>query len=76
MTESHRADLLQKLRADGVNVDSAVERRLLILLDVADSLSIVTVDAATDENRSASMPYIIVEAVRTAKDEHRHVAVG
>jgi CheY-like chemotaxis protein len=76
VTESHRADLLQKLRADGVDVDGAVERRLLILLDVADSLSIVTVDAATDENRSAGMPHIIVEAVRTAKDGHRHVAVG
>jgi len=76
VTESHRADLLQKLRADGVDVNSAVERRLLILLDVADSLSIVTVDAATDENRSASMPHIIVEAVRTAKDGHRHVTVG
>jgi hypothetical protein len=76
VTESHRANLLQKLRADGVNVDSAVERRLLILLDVADSLSIVTVDATTDENRSAGMPHIIVEAVQTAKDGHRHVAVG
>jgi DNA-binding NarL/FixJ family response regulator len=76
VTKSHRANLLQKLRADGVDVDSAVERRLLILLDVADSLSIVTVDAATDENRSAGMPHVIVEAVRTAKDGHRHVAVG
>jgi len=76
VTESHRADLLQKLRTDGVDVDSAVERRLLILLDAADSLSIGTVDAATDENRSAGMPHIIVEAVRTAKDEHRHLAVG
>jgi DNA-binding NarL/FixJ family response regulator len=76
VTESHRADLLQKLRADGVDVDSAVERRLLILLDVADSLSIVTVDAATDENRSVGMPHVIAEAVRTAKDGHRHVAVG
>ncbi len=59
-----------------MDVDSAVERRLLILFDVADSLSMVTVDAATDENRSAVMPHVIVEAVRTAKDGHRHVAVG
>jgi DNA-binding NarL/FixJ family response regulator len=76
VTESHRANLLQKLRADGVDVDSAVERRLLILLDVANSLSMVTVDAATHENRSGGMPHLIVEAVRTAKDGHRHVAVG
>jgi DNA-binding NarL/FixJ family response regulator len=76
VTECHRANLLQKLTADGVDVDSAIERRLLTLLDVADSLSIVTVDAATDENRSAGMPHVIVEAVRTVKDRHRHVAVS
>ena len=68
VTESHRADLLQKLGADGMDVDSAVDRRALILLDVADLLS--------DENQSAGMPHSIVEAVRTAKDGHRHVAVG
>ena len=76
VTESHRANLLQKLRADGVDVESAVDRRLLILLDLADSLSIVAVDAATDANRCAGIPQVIVEAVRTAKDGHRHVAVG
>jgi DNA-binding NarL/FixJ family response regulator len=76
VTEAHRANLRQKLRADGVDVDSAVERRLLILLDLADSLSIVRGDAAIDENRSAGMPQVIVEAVRTAKDGQRHVAVG
>jgi DNA-binding NarL/FixJ family response regulator len=76
VTEAHRANLRQKLRADGVDVDSAVERRLLILLDLADSLSIVRGDAAINENRSAGMPQVIVEAVRTAKDGQRHVAVG
>lgn len=76
VTEPHRANLLQKLRAHGVDVDSAVERRFMVLLDAADSLSMATVEAATDENRSAVMPHAIVEAVRTAKDGHRHVAVG
>ena len=75
-TESHRAHLLQKLRADAVDVDTAVERGLLILLDVADSLSTFTVDTATDENRSAGMPYTIIEAVRRAEERHLHVAVG
>ena len=75
-TESHRAHLLQKLRADAVDVDAAVERGLLILLDVADSLSTFTVDTPTDENRSARMPYMIVEAVRRAEERHLHVAVG
>jgi hypothetical protein len=75
-TESHRAHLLQKLRADAVEVDAAVEPGLLIVLDAADSLSKFTVATATDENRSAGMPYIIVEAVRRAEERHLHVAVG
>ena len=75
-TESRRAHLLQKLRADAVDVDTAVERGLLILLDVADSLSTFAVESATDENRSAGMPYTIVEAVRRAEERHLHVAVG
>jgi len=76
VTESHRTSLLQKLRVDGVDVDSAVERRDLALLDVADSLSMVTVNAATDENPSVGMPQVIIEAVRTAKDQRGHVAVA
>jgi CheY-like chemotaxis protein len=79
VTESHRSDLLQKLRADGVNVAAAVERGHLILLDVADSLSSVMVDGVTDENRSAGsthMPEAILEVVRTAKEKHLHLAVG
>jgi len=75
-TESHRTDLLRKLRADDVNVEAAVERRLLTLLDAADSISTFTVDAATEENRAIDMPDIIVAAVRTAKERHLHVAVG
>jgi CheY-like chemotaxis protein len=78
-TESHRSDLLQKLTADGVNVDAAVERGLLILFDLADSLSTFMVEAVTDENRpteSARMPEVMLEVVRTAKERHLHVAVG
>src|SRR5215467_8193758 len=36
-TESHRANLLQQLRADGVDVDAAAERKLYFPLDVFDS---------------------------------------
>jgi len=74
VTEWHRANLLQKLRADGVDIDSAFEQRLLIFLDV--DLSIIAVDAATDQDSSAGMPHIMVEALQSAKDWHRHVAVG
>lgn len=76
VTESHRAKLLRKLRTDGVDVESAVERNLLILVNVADLLSTVTDCTATDQNRSALIPDVIVEAVRMANEGHRHVAVG
>jgi DNA-binding NarL/FixJ family response regulator len=72
-TESHLSNLRQTLRADGVDVDSAVEQSLLILLDVAETF---TVGGMIDENRSSGMPEAIVEAVRTAKEWHLHVAVG
>ena len=78
-TESHRSSLLQKLRADGVNVDAAVERSLLVLLDVADSLSTFMAEPRAENNRpagTARMPGVILEAVRTAKERYLHVAVG
>jgi len=75
-TESHCAFLLQKLRADGIDVETAVERKLLILLDIADSLSTLTANTANQEKRSASLPYVIVEAVRRAEERRLHVAVG
>jgi len=75
-TESHRSSLDQKLRADGVDVDTAVEQSDLMFLDIADALATFVAEVATDENRSASIPKVILEAVRTAKERHPHVAVG
>ena len=75
-TESHRVNLLQHLRADGVDVDDAAERRLYIALDVSDSLPIV-MDTSTDgDGLVKGVPHAIVEAVRTAKEKHLHLAVG
>ena len=75
-TESHRSRLRQKLRADGVAVDTVIEHSLLTFLDVADALSTFMVEAATDENRSVGIPKVILEAVRTAKERHLHVELG
>ena len=75
-TESHRSDLLQHLRADGVDVDAVVKRKLYIPLDVSDSLSTVTA-TSTDQDRFAKgVPHAIVEALRTAKERHLHLEVG
>ena len=78
-SESHCSDVLQKLRADGVDVPAGVEQSLLVLLDVADSLSTFMVEPATNDiqpSRSGRMPEVIAEAVQTAKARHLHVAVG
>jgi CheY-like chemotaxis protein len=77
-TKSHRSDLLQKFTEDGVDVDSAVEKSLLVFLDI-DSLSRFMVDSPTDEYRpaeSSRMPEMVLEAVRTATERHLHVEVG
>jgi DNA-binding NarL/FixJ family response regulator len=75
-TESHRSNLFQHLRADGVDVDAVVERKLYIPLDVSDSLSTVT-DTSTDGDRFAKdVPHAMVEALRTAKERHLHLEVG
>jgi len=73
-TESHRANLLQQLRADGVDVDAAAERKLYIPLDVSDSLSM---DTSTDGDGFAkNVPHAIAEALRAARERHLHLAVG
>ena len=75
-TESHRANLLEQLRADGVDVDAAAERKLYIPLDVFDSFPTV-MDTSTDGDGFAKgVPHVMVEALRTAKEKHLHLAVG
>jgi DNA-binding NarL/FixJ family response regulator len=75
-TESHRTNLLQQLRADGVDVDAAAERKLYIPLDVFDSLPTV-MDILTDGDGFAKgVPHAMVEALRTAKERHLRLAVG
>jgi len=76
VTDFHRANLLQKLRADGVDVDSAVTRKLLVFVDVADSLSITSATAATNENCLLGVPHGMLEALRAAQEGNLHVAVG
>jgi DNA-binding NarL/FixJ family response regulator len=77
-SESHRSDLLQKLAADGVDIDTAVEKSLLVFLDV-DLLSTFKVDFPTNDNRpaeSSRMPERVLKALRTAKERRFHVEVG
>jgi len=75
-TESHRADLQHKLRANGVDVDTVAERNLYISIDVPDSLW-AAVDTSTDEDGFPNgVRHAIVEVLRAAKERHLHLAVG
>ena len=75
-TESHRAHLVQQLKADGVDIDAACERKSYIPLDVSDSLSTATDISIAGDGSAKSVPHAIAEAVRTAQEKHLHLAVG
>jgi DNA-binding NarL/FixJ family response regulator len=75
-TESHRANLLQQLRSDGVDIDVAAERKLYIPLDVSDSLPRVMETLAEEDGIAKDVPQAIVEALRTAQERHLHLAIG
>ena len=51
VTESHRASLIPRLEADGVNVAAAIEQGRYIPLDAADALSRLTVNDIPDPAR-------------------------
>jgi DNA-binding NarL/FixJ family response regulator len=55
VTESHRASLIPRLEADGVNVAAAIEQGRYIPLDAADTLSRLTVNDIPDPARCAKV---------------------
>ena len=73
-SESHLAGIQQRLRSDGVDIDSAVERKSYMPLALSDSLSTVDGHAA---GKSMGDAYgLIAETVLAARREHFRVAVG
>jgi len=75
-TKSHRTKILQQLRADGVDIEAAFERKFYIPLNVPDSLPTVLDTSTEGDGFAQGMPHAIVEALRTAKERHLHLAVG
>jgi len=74
-TESHRANIIQRLGTDGV--DLALKREQIIFFDVADSLSAFRADASGDSVQFAKgVRYPFVEALDAATGKHPRVAVG
>jgi DNA-binding NarL/FixJ family response regulator len=51
VTESHRNNLLQRLQAEGLNIDTAIEQGRYISLDVAETLSAFMVNDLPDPVR-------------------------
>lgn len=71
-SESHHIDILEKLKADGVNVGIAEEQKFYIPLELADSL---TVNDLSEEGMTGDS-YAAVEAVRTAVERGIRATVG
>jgi len=74
-TESHQADLLRRLIADGLNMAAEIEQGNYIRLDVADTLSRFMVNDSLDPALFEELAgNLIMEAAKGAKGEHRRVA--
>jgi CheY-like chemotaxis protein len=76
VTEAHRARLVPRLEADGVNVPAAIERGSYIPLDAADALSRLTVNDTPDPVRCAKViGDLVTGAGKGVKGAHGRVVV-
>jgi DNA-binding NarL/FixJ family response regulator len=76
VTEAHRASLLPRLEADGLNVPTAIEQGSYIPLDAVDALSKLTANDTPDPARCAKVIRdLIMRAAKGVKAEHGRVVV-
>jgi hypothetical protein len=76
VTELHRASLLPRLEADGVDVPAAIEQGSYIPLDAADAISTLTVKDMPDPVRCAKViGDLVMGAAKGVGGEHGRVAV-
>ena len=76
VTKSHRDSLLQRLKAESVHVDGAIQQGTLILSDVADTLATLLVDGLLDPVRVfEGFSSLIQTASKAAKAEHPRVVI-
>ena len=75
-TNSHREGLVQKLKADGFDIDGAIQQGTYISLDAADTLSSIMVNGVPDPVRfSAGLGGLIEATAKVAGTEHPRVAI-
>jgi DNA-binding NarL/FixJ family response regulator len=76
VTESHRASLLSKLEADGVDVLAAIKQGRYIPLDADDILSRLTDNDVRDSDRCTKLVRdLIMEAAKGVGGDHARVVV-
>jgi len=75
VTRSHRDSLLQRLQAERINVDDAIQQGTFISLDAADTLSRIMVNGLPDPVRFLEGVSGLIEvASKASKGEHPRVA--
>jgi DNA-binding NarL/FixJ family response regulator len=75
-TKSHREGLVQKLEAEGFDVDRATKRGTYISLDAGDMLSTIMIGDTPDSVRfSEGLSGLVESAGRAAKREHPRIAL-
>jgi DNA-binding NarL/FixJ family response regulator len=75
-TKLHRDSLIQRLKAEGVDVDGAIQQGTYISLDAANSLSRIMLNGLPDPVRySEGVSGLIEAASKAAKAEHPRVAI-
>jgi len=76
-TDSHRDGLVLRLKAEGLDVDSAAQQGRYIQLNVAETLSAFMVNDMPDSARFFEVVGDLIHAAKAAKGEHsRIVACG
>ena len=76
VTKSHQDSLIQRLKAESVDVDRAIQKGTFIALNAADTFSTVMVDGLPDPGRFLGVTNGFIEAVaKTAKVEHPRIVL-
>jgi DNA-binding NarL/FixJ family response regulator len=75
-TNSHREGLVQRLKADGFDIDGAIQQGTYISLDAVDTLSSIMVNGVPDPVRfAAGLDVLIEAAARAADTEHPRIGI-
>jgi len=75
-TNSHREGLVQRLKADGFDIDGAIQQGTCISLDAVDTLSTIMVNGLPDPVRfSTGLGVLIESAAKASETEHPRIAI-